>query len=291
MFEEVPCERRRRSRVTATRVALGPFVVGGGVLLATLGGSVALAATVITAGTIAVHDGTVAARRTPIIRPSVTAAAAAVARRSGGPGRGGSARSAWPSLTSTSGLTRPGPGPDTGPGPAPLPTVSVALGSMAGSASGSAATALPDSPPPTGAPAGPSGNALVFVTGYDRLSDRLTYRYATVSDGSGPANSDVYRVAGPTVYFAGLAPEILIRSGGGICQPAGGECTPSQLVTAAPSGFFAEIAVDPTGLLHSVIERDNAQSGSGPAPSATPSPSPSASTATEPSASASPSVS
>jgi hypothetical protein len=105
----------------------------------------------------------------------------------------------------------------------------------------------------------------------------------------------VYTVGGQTVYFAGLAADLTIRSGGAICEPAGGFCTPSQLVTAASNGFFAEVAVDPSGLLHSIIERDNVRYGTGPAPVTSPAPGPSgpgaASAAVTVSPSPSPSVS
>lgn len=56
MFEEVPPRRRGIAGMTARRVVLGPFVVGGGVLLAAIGGSVAVAATVITASTLRLSD-------------------------------------------------------------------------------------------------------------------------------------------------------------------------------------------------------------------------------------------
>lgn len=56
MFEEVPRKRRGIARVTARRVVLGPFVLGGGMVLAAVGGSVAVAATVLTASTIVLSD-------------------------------------------------------------------------------------------------------------------------------------------------------------------------------------------------------------------------------------------
>ena len=62
MFEEVPRTRRGLvaylgvSQLTTRRIVLGPFVIGGGVVLAAIGGSVAVAATVFTASTIRASD-------------------------------------------------------------------------------------------------------------------------------------------------------------------------------------------------------------------------------------------
>ncbi len=51
-----------------------------------------------------------------------------------------------------------------------------------------------------------------------------------------------------------LAPAASIVSGGTLCPPAGSACTPAQLIAAAGAGFFAEVAIDVTGTLRSVVE-------------------------------------
>jgi hypothetical protein len=271
MFEEVPRERRRVARLLPVRrVVLGPFVLGGGMVLAALGGSVAVAAaaaTMITASAIRSDDvplrpGNVAsspsstqqalaAKRPPAHHRTATPSTAghsAVAHPSGGP--------AAPSVPHLA--TVPG-----SPGvalPAPERTVTTDP-----SARNTGPAAAPSSPAdrPSGTPApsssappgnAPLGNAVIHVSGYDQASERLAYQFASVRSGAGIDGGDLYQVLAPDTFTAALAPSITITSGGGICPPAGSACTADQLIRAADSGFFAVVAIDSAGELRSVIE-------------------------------------
>jgi hypothetical protein len=98
----------------------------------------------------------------------------------------------------------------------------------------------------------------VYVTGYD--SGAVVFQYASVQRGAGAGGSDLYTVTAPATYRAPMATGISIVSGDQICPPAGNSCTPDQLVKAAPSGFFADVGIDASGSLRSVIERDNTSS-------------------------------
>jgi hypothetical protein len=260
MFEEVPRTRRGLARLTARHVVLGPFVIGGGVLLAAVGGSVAVATTVITASSIrasdvpphAQHPAVVVAPSSPSHRPPA-------ADQSDRPP--GSAVSRPPAASS----------------PASRP---VLPGSPAASLAGSAGTGQPSTGPlgsgqlgpgqlgsgqPSGSPSastsGPAGNALIFVTGYD--GQRLHFEYAVVSPGAGPNGSDLYQVDSPHKYSATLASDLTVTSGGQLCPPAGSRCSIDQLTAAAGTGFFAVAAIDPADQLHSILEVDNAGPGAG----------------------------
>jgi len=269
MFEEVPRARRGLARLTARHVVLGPFVVGGGVLLAAIGGGVAVAATMITASSIRTSDVppgpaphpvvVTSTRRAPAHHPAVgptshpTSAAPTGSRAaSGHPSAGGSM------------ISQPTATPSSAAPPTFRP--SVAQPSVDPYRSGR----------PTGSPA---GNALIYVTGYDQAGQRLQYEYAVDSPGAGPGGSDLYRVESTRQYSAGFAADLTITSGGQLCPPAGSRCSLDQLIAGAGTGFYAIAAIDPADQLHSVIEVDNAAAGfepasTAPAPTATASPSP-----------------
>ncbi|MDQ1739661.1 MAG: hypothetical protein QOE53_1313 [Pseudonocardiales bacterium] len=261
MFEEVPRERRGVARLLPLRrVVLGPFVLGGGMLLAAVGGSVAVAAaaTMITASAIGSDDAparpshpgasasstqqTLAARRPPVRhqRPTPVAPTAAglatVARPSGpAPAAGPGSTSAALPAPSPAATTRP---PDRSAGPTATPSSPVS-------------SASPTPAPPTSAPL---GNAVIHVSRYDQASERLAYQFAAVQPGAGIGGRDLYQVIDSDTFTAALAPSVTITSGGGICPPAGSACTVDQLIGAADSGFFAVVAIDARGELRSIIE-------------------------------------
>jgi hypothetical protein len=277
MFEEVPRERRGFAVLTARRVALGPFVIGGGVLALTLGGSAAIAASVITVSTIGLND-------LPPHRPGAhvvvaTPKAAPKAERVIGsstgstvPGRPSGQR---PGATSSPEAPKPRPtknDPKSGPSQsAPV------LSSTSPAGSGTPSTSHP-TPSTSVTPSKPVGNALVFIFGYDTGSKRIKFAYAVTQPGAGPNGSDLYAVQDPHPYSAGIATDVQITSGGTICPPAGNTCTSQQLISAASSGgFFAEVAIDANGNLRVVVERDSPTAADAklmPAPTVTPTASP-----------------
>jgi hypothetical protein len=289
MFEEVPRERRGLavlggiSTLTARRVVLGPFVIGGGVLLAFIGGSVAVAATVFTASTIRASDvpprpGQLAAVPAPGSSSAHPHPAATTAVHSFVPLSTAIGPSTAPVATAPA-ATQASTAPSAAlPGP-----VRTAVGSGSASAVSSAQVPLFASPSSTPSPA---GNALIYIRGWDSTSHRLDFQFAAVSKGTGPGGSDVYSVESATQYTAGLASDLSITSGGSICPPAGNKCTVAQLSDAAVAGFYAVVAIDPSDELHSIIEVDNVTAYA-PSP---PPPSPSAALAS-PSASATPALS
>ena len=274
MFEEVPRERRGMARlVPVRRVVLGPFVLGGGMLLATLGGSVAVAAaaaTMFTASAIRSDDvpdrpghpvsspgstqQTLSAKRSPARHRTATpvAASTAAAHHNG---------VAWPSGSGVPGSAdaSSGPGWAGGPGSAsvapPAPAATVTAGPPARMTSPATAPSSPAATP-TAEPSSsaPAGNAVIHVSGYDQSSKRLAYQFASVQPGAGVDGGDLYQVLDSDTFTAALAPSVTITSGGGICPPAGAACTPDQLIQAAGSGFFAVVAIDARGELRSVIE-------------------------------------
>jgi hypothetical protein len=273
MFEEVPRTRRGLARLAARHVVLGPFVIGGGVLLAAVGGSVAVATTVITASSIRANDVPPHAVQHPAV--VATPARTAAAHRS--PTAGSDDRS-------------------TGAGDSRPPLVSSPAGPLVvpPSAAGTAVASQPGaelsgSGRPTAAPSasssGPAGNALIYVTGY--TGQRLQFEYAVVSPGAGPNGSDLYQVTTTRHYSATLASDLTVTSGGQLCPPAGSRCSVDQLTAAAAAGFYAIAAIDPADQLHSIIEVDNAAANSGFAPQATATPSPQATATSSPSPTAS----
>lgn len=269
MFEEVPRTRRGLAGLTTRRVVLGPFVIGGGVLLAAVGGSVAVAATVITASTI--HASDVPPRPAP--QPIVAAASSASHRPAHHqPAASSSANqpSSPPSGPSRITATKP---PVTSSPSQPV-AVPASPSSTANTPSAHSTSRPAASPSQTSS--GPTGNAVIFVSGYDRANQRLLFEFAVVNPGAGPNGSDTYRVDSPRQYSAGLASDLTVTSGGQLCPPAGSRCTPAQLIAGAGTGFFAIAAIDPADQLHSIIEVDNVGSSfaPGPSPSATPTASP-----------------
>jgi hypothetical protein len=126
-------------------------------------------------------------------------------------------------------------------------------------------------PPPSGTAtptsSRPVGNALVYVTGYDPDDRQLVFQYASRLPGAGAGGSDLYQVGSPTHYHAGLAAGLTITSGGTLCPPAGSSCSVAELIAAAPAGFFAEAAIDPSAEFESLVEVDNAEASASPAPS------------------------
>ena len=277
MFEEVPRTRRGLARLTARHYVLGPFVIGGGVLLAAVGGSVAVATTVITASSIRISDVPPHPKQPPAVSASAHPAPAhqqradhpaSSATTDSHPSAVPPARQPASTPSSGSALTSAAPASSTGrSGAAPY-------------GSGQHSSGQP-SASPSGSSPGPAGNALIYVTGYDPAVRRLRFQFAVDSPGAGPNGSDLYRVDSAQQYSATLATDLTITSGSRLCPPAGNRCSVGQLAAAAGTGFFAIAAIDPADQLHSVIEVDNAAAGSSsgtgfaPQASATPSPSPS----------------
>jgi len=266
MFEEVPRERHGVARLLPVRrVVLGPFVLGGGMLLATLGGSVAVAAaaTVITASALGSNDlparpGHPAASATSHQPPPATRAPAH--HHSGLPPVAPQSSAEHPAgVTATAGVTGKtravGQGVTDGSASA-----RVSLPPSASLPAGSAAVARPTAPPSSASPtpaapsSGPLGNAVIHVSGHDPATGRLAYQFATVQSGAGSGGGDRYVVSDPQTFTAALAPSAIIVSGGGICPQAGSACTPDQVIGAADSGFFAEVAIDAAGALRSIVE-------------------------------------
>jgi hypothetical protein len=265
MFEEVPCERRGLSRLLPVRrVVLGPFVLGGGMLLAALGGSVAVAATVLTASVI---YSDVPPRPAPVVAPVTSQPAAPVSHTQHRPARPAtSAATATAARTAAAPATRvTAPAAPSGGVVIPASTSPVPAGSAPGSnvlgtnvpgtnvpetnvpeTNVPAATSAAPSPAPSSS--GPRGNAVIHVSGYDQATGRFAYQFATA------VPQDAYVISGRQTFTAVLAPAATITSGGTLCPPAGSSCTPDQLIAAADSGFFAEVAIDVTGALRSVLE-------------------------------------
>lgn len=286
MFEEVPRKRSGIARVIARRVVLGPFVVGGGVLLAAVGGSVAVAATVITASTIALSDVPPAPRPTsgPVGLNTGTGPAG-TASGSHPAGAAGSRPAVAPLVTGSLNrpsvaATPPGSMPTAGQPHRPARVAPITPEPPTSSAPVSAAppstlvSSSPTVPPPVLAPtqpSGPQGNALVYIRGYQPSTHRLRYQFADArraSDGSVE-----YRVASREQFSAGIATSVVVISGGTICPPAGSRCTLKQLITASAHGFFAEAAVDSGGQVRAVLERDSGSVSAAPAQSTAPVPS------------------
>jgi hypothetical protein len=288
MFEEIPLQRRGLARISARRYVLGHFVVGGGVVLATLGGSVAAVATVIAASTIGIPPGG-PSRAHHAAAPAATVSATqmrstSAASSGGSPGPGATAASTS-GVRGTGGSGTSGSGTAT-PGRHLQPTIP-ANQVNSGGGSGGATSAPSDGstiavpPPLPSAPSGggtgvppdsqPSGNALVYIRGFDASRGTVLFQYATVQPGAGPGGSDLYSVLPGSIYRAPLSAAIRIVSGDTMCPPSGSPCTAAQLVVAAADGFFAEVGIDASGALRSVIERDNAGSFSAVQPSSAPS--------------------
>lgn len=264
MYEEVPRNRRGLasylgvSRLTARRIVLGPFVIGGGVLLTAVGGSVAVAATVLTATTL--HAGIHASDLPPHPHQPPAATVSSISA-----GRSAAHASSHPAAGRAPAVTPPlRPAATTAPRSAPSTPASLGQVEASPAASmtifGSTTTSGTPAPTASRAPSSspsPAGNALVYVSGWDAGRRQLQFEFASVSNGTGPQHSDVYSVASPRQYTATLAADLRVVSGGQICPPAGSVCSIDQLIAAAEHGFFAEVAIDPTPALHSILERDN----------------------------------
>jgi hypothetical protein len=255
MFEEVPPVRRGLAGLLTRRAALGPFIVGGGLALVAIGGSVAVAATVFTASNGSPHNNTdLPAHPLPVVVPTpATSSATAHAAARSAAGQPASSTAARGPVSLVAG--------------APSWTAPVQIGASTapiGSPQPPSGTATPTS-------SGPVGNALVYVTGYDRDDRQLVFQYAGLVPGAGAGGSDLYQVSSPTHYHAGLAAGLAITSGGTLCPPAGSSCSVAELIAAAPAGFFAEAAIDPSAEFESIVEVDNAGEQAGvsasPAPS------------------------
>jgi hypothetical protein len=268
MFEEVPRARRGLAGLTARRVVLGPFVIGGGMLLAAVGGSVAVAATVITASSIHAND----------VPPRPAAPHPAVAASTGHHTAAAARHQpvvAAPTVRSTSSLPATSPVPSVSrPASVPPAVVPSPTGPVSSTAP-SAKSTLPTGSP-SASSSGPVGNALIYLTGYDSTTQRVLFEFAVVDHGSGPNGSDVYRVESTRGYSATLAADLTVTSGGQLCPPAGNRCSTDQLIAAAGAGFFAIAAIDPAEQLHSIVEVDNVGTSFAPVsgPPATPSSSP-----------------
>lgn len=250
MFEEVPRPNRGPLWLSARRVVLGPFVIGGGLALALLGGSVAVAATVITASTVGLHD------LAPHPHPSLPVAAGPAPLST-------SSRPVAPRSSPTSHPVSSRPDPSSAAVAAPPTSVAAPAPSPSSAATG---TSRPSTPGTSSAAASPSpaGNALIYVAGYDRSG--VLFGYATDAGATGGVHR--YAVSSAARYHAELAQGATITSGGTICPPAGTVCTAGQLIAAADTGFYAEVAIDSDGRLAAVTERDSGHAfGPRPTPS------------------------
>lgn len=274
MFEEVPREHRGISRLLARPVVLGPFVVGSGMLIAALGGSVAVA-TVITASAIGSVD--LPARPGHAVTPAPamsTHSHLAPGKRPPGHHPGSAAtRRPSPSATAVAGRLGAGSAPVSGGQPTAshdLPAGPPVAPSRPAAVASSPVLSAPSSPVASPSLSEPLGNALVYFTGYDRSSGRITYQFATRQQAAA-GGAATYRVTDPTTFTATLAKSVTITSSGTLCAPAGGTCTPDQLFRAAESGFFAEVAIDHAGVLRSVVDLGKGSPVAQPVPSASPS--------------------
>ncbi len=291
MFEEVPRERRGLARwllvhpVGFDRIALrplsvGPFVLGGGVLLAAVGGSVAVAAaaTVITASAIGSND--VPPRPQHVVAAGSSHAAPARPQLSR---PGPAASSSHPAAAAGT----PSAAVASGAGASARPARTAGTATRAGAASATATpTRSPAGPPVTAGPtsggpvapapssSAPLGNAVVHLSGYDPATGRFSYQFAAPDPAGTGGDGSGYLVSSPDTYTAALAPTAPIVSGGSICPPAGSACTPDELAAAAETGVYAEVAIDAAGTLRSVVEVGeqpaSAQAAPGPASSASP---------------------
>lgn len=257
MFEEVPRERRGLTRwLPVRRVVIGPFVLGGGMLLAALGGSVAVAAaaTVLTASAI---GSDVPPRPESVVAPATSRPAAPVphpqhrtARPAGTAGTAtANPATANPATTNPAARVRPAPVQGTGtaaPSRSVVTPAAPASTAPVVSPAGSSGVPAPSSAPSS---SGPRGNAVIHLSGYDQATGRFSYQFATAAPQAGE-----YVLSGPRTFTAPLAAAATITSGGSLCPPAGSSCTPQQLIAAADSGIFAEVAIDVTGALRSVVE-------------------------------------
>ncbi|MEO6504157.1 MAG: hypothetical protein ABIQ09_19900 [Jatrophihabitantaceae bacterium] len=274
MFEEVPRERRGLARLLPVqRVVLGPFVLGGGMLVAVLGGSVAVAAaaTVLTASAIGSSD--LPARPGPVMAPSTSSETPVSARQSPArhlPARPATSQQSAPPPATAAYLGAAG---DSGATGAPEATSAARPSSSAATGPAVGNTAAPSTPSPASTPpvTGPRGNAVIHVNGYDHASGRLAYQFATRKPHGGAAGRDLYLISGKQTFTAALDPAATVISGGSICPPAGNACTPDQVISAADYGFFAEVAIDAAGVLRSIIEvgDQSADTKVTPVPSAT----------------------
>jgi hypothetical protein len=248
--------------LSAVRVVLGPFVIGGGMLLATIGGSVAVAATMITASTIATSD--VPARHGQLPVSTGSSSRPAAGKPAGMPiNKPGALASGKAGRPATLSSQRPATAPIT-----PLPAPGWTGPPIARSAAAASSAAATSSPSPSGS--GPAGNALIYVIGYNQATDRLVFQFADLRRGTGPGGSDLYLVSGPARYSAGIAQGISITSAGQLCPPAGSRCTVGQLIAAASDGFFASAAIDPAAQLDSITELDSASASAQADPSSGP---------------------
>jgi hypothetical protein len=273
MFEEVPRSRRGLAGWSTRRIVLGPFAIGGGLLLATIGGSVAVAATVFTATSIVASDVPPKHVQQPVVVVSVSHPSHPGHSSSTSNIAGSSAKPAPSSLAGSTAADRSPSGPLTVT--ERQRTSSNALSTTAPASSGPASTATPTpTGTPTTSPSGPSGNAVVYISGYDQGNQRVLFEFATVTSGAGSGSGDQYTVSSQQQFSASLADDISITSGGQLCPPAGSSCTVAQLIAGAQTGFFAGVAIDAGAALHSVIELDNTSAAPQSSPSSSPSGSP-----------------
>lgn len=245
MFEEVPRPRRG----LAGHIMLGPFVIGG-VLLA-VGGSVAVAATVISSAGTRTNDVP------PPVRHPVVATSTSTHHPA--PGKHRAALADRTTASSSQAAPATSARPTSRPPAAVLSTAAARPSSSAPTSTATPATS------PAQSPSGPAGNALIFVSGFDSADRRVQFTFAEVSPGTGPGGSDVYRTVPGREYSAILAGDATITSAGQLCPPAGSRCSVDQLAAAAATGFFAIAAIDPTDQLHSIIEVDNVEASFAPA--------------------------
>ena len=287
MFEEVPRRRSGFAGLSARRIVLGPFVVGSGVLLATVGGSVAVAATVFTASAIHVSDSAPRHVAAPVIAASTSRHPAPAVPHSAPATTTAPATTAPARVTSHGVTTAPPPivvavppatsASRTVPGTAVAPATTSA---SAPSRSGSAGAPTPTHPDPV-------GNALIYLSDYDAGTKLLQFEYAERLPDGADGNPS-YQVSSPRGFTAGLADTVVITSGGTVCGRAGNVCTPAELISAVRSaGLFASVGVGAGGVLQSVVELPD-RTGAGqinpaPVPSAS-APSTAPSGATSPSA-------
>lgn len=261
MFEEVPPARRGLVGLRFRRVAFGPFAIGGGLALLAIGGSVAVAATVFTATSLgSSHAGNsdTPAHPKPVLAPATTASRTVAAGGGVGSASAASAPSSAPATAKAPTVTAPG-------GPVSLPSAGLSWTAPVRIAPSTTPVPSAGSYAPTPAPTtnGPSGNALVYLTGYNHGSQQLVFQYASRLAGGG------YQVSSPTHYHAGLATGLTITSGGTLCPPAGSSCTVAQLIAGAQRGFFAEVALDPAAEFEAITEVNDASVQAVPAPSPT----------------------
>jgi len=269
MFEEVPAERRGISRLTARRFVLGPFIVGGGVVLCMIGGSAALAATVITASTIVSDDRPPHSSHQLELPPASSAHPVAKSHVTGvGPTHGAPGASTVHSVGQVPSAARSTSIPASKGATVLGPPISV-------TAPAPTTTATTESPAPSSGQ--PTGNALVYLAGYDRGTKLFSFSYAVAVQGD---SGTTYHVDDPKIYSAALASDAKITSGSTLCPPAGSTCTADQLINAVAGGLYAEVAIGAGGNFELVTELQGQSSGApqfaptAPSPTSTPSSSP-----------------